>query len=374
MKIDLFQKLYHRDLDKAYKDFSSSGGKIILDNTVGDIPDLQTYFENIRKEIGLNDRILISYHNPLWESILTLASKLRLRKRVGIQNWLDQGDLKNILELSGFEVIDSYKRFFGITTITIAEIRKEELEIRKQEYSVSIVIPARNEKGNIAKIIPSIPHFGKWQETIFVEGHSKDRTWEEINKQISKSTNKQIKIKAYKQSGKGKLDAVKLGFDKAKGDMLMIYDADCTVEANDLTKFYNALASHPKAFINGSRMIYPMEQESMRFLNRIANKSFSYIFTWVLGQRFKDTLCGTKVLFKEDYLYMKKHNKKYFEMDPFGDFALIFGAIKNNLKVIEIPVRYKKRVYGSTNIVNRFRNGFILLKMVLVAFREFKIT
>lgn len=364
--MNLFQKLYHRDLDKTYKDFSASGGKIVLDNIIGDIPDLQTYFEDVRKEIGSDDRILVSYHNPLWEPILALASKLGLRKEVGIQNWLDQDDLKNILELSGFEVISSYKRFFGITTITITKPNHK--NPKKNEYSVSIIVPARNEEGNIIKIVPSIPHFGKWQEIIFVEGHSKDKTWKMIKDEEQKRKN----VIALKQSGKGKADAVWAGFEKAKGDILIIYDADRTVNASDLPKFFDALASHPNAFINGSRMIYPMEQESMRFLNRIANKSFSYIFTWILGQRFKDTLCGTKALFRKDYLYIKRYNKKYFEMDPFGDYALIFGSIKNKLKIIEIPVRYNEREYGSTNI-NRFRHGFILLEMTIRAFTEFKL-
>jgi hypothetical protein len=367
MKMNVFQKLYHRDLDKAYKDFSASGGEIILDNIIGNLPDLQNYLENIRKEIRPNTRILISYHNPLWEPVLTLASKLGLRKKVGIQNWLDQGDLKNILELSGFKVACSQKRFFGITTITIAKPNQKDQE-KEKEYSVSIIIPARNEDGNIGKIVPSIPHFGKWQEIIFIEGHSKDKTWEKIKKEEQKREN----VIALKQQGKGKADAVWLGFEKAKGDILIIYDADRTVDARDLPKFFNALVSQPNAFANGSRMIYPMEQDSMRFLNQIANKSFSYIFTWILGQRFKDTLCGTKALFRKDYLYMKKHNKKYFKMDPFGDYALIFGSIKNKLKVIEIPVRYKEREYGSTNI-NRFRHGLILLRMTIRAFGEFKL-
>jgi glycosyltransferase involved in cell wall biosynthesis len=300
---------------------------------------------------------------------------LRLRKKVGVQNWLDQGDLKNILELSGFEVINSYKRFLGITTVTIAEVSPPSPRLRKdKEYSVSIIIPARNEEGNIARIIPSIPRFGKWQEIIFVEGGSRDKTWGKIMKEVKRTqpSSRLRRVKAFKQKLKGKSDAVWMGFEKAKGDVLIIYDADRTVNASDLLKFFYALVSRPNTFINGSRMIYPMEQESMKFLNRIGNKTFSYIFTWILGQRFKDTLCGTKALFRKDYLYMRKHNKKYFEMDPFGDFALIFGAIKNNLKVTEIPVRYKEREYGSTNI-NRFRHGFVLLKMAIVAFVEFKL-
>jgi hypothetical protein len=366
MARNIFQQLYHNDLERTYKKFSTFGGDIILDNVIGDIPDLQGYFDRLHTEIGSNTKILISYHNPAWEPVLTLASSLGLRRRVGIQNWLDQEDLKNILNLSGFEVISSQKRFFGITTITTAKPDKQ-FPINNHQFTVSVIVPARNEAGNIPKIIPSIPKFGKWQEIIFVEGHSTDATWEKVMTEKSKRRN----VVILKQKGKGKADAVWQGFAKAKGDVLIIYDADRTVDANDLPKFYNALASHSNAFINGGRMIYPMENQAMQTLNKIGNKIFGSLFTWILGQRFKDTLCGTKALFRKDYLYMKKHNKKYFKMDPFGDFALIFGAIKNNLKVIEIPVRYKEREYGSTNI-SRFRHGLILLRMTLIAFKEFK--
>jgi glycosyltransferase involved in cell wall biosynthesis len=374
---NIFQKLYHRDLERAYSEFSG----IIFDNVIGDISDLQNYFENVHKEIPQDTKILISYHNHLWEPILELASTLNLRKKMGLQNWLDENDLKNILKLSGFEIVKTQKRFFGITYIIIARPIERP---KSKNYSVSIIIPARNEEGNIAKIIPSIPKFGKWQQIIFVEGHSKDQTWEIINKQIlsaelkSKSANnarksrKQIRIYAYKQQGKGKADAVWLGFEKAKGEILMIYDADRTVDAGDLRKFFDVLASHSNSFANGSRLVYPMENQAMQTLNKLGNKVFSIIFSWILGQRFKDTLCGTKALFRKDYLYMRRRNKKYFQTDPFGDFALIFGAVKNKLKVIEVPVRYKERDYGSTNI-SRFRHGLLLLKMTWRAFLEFKL-
>ena len=342
MARNFLQKLYHRDLKECYKRFSG----VILDNVIGDIPDLQTYFEKIGKEINPETIILISYHNPSWEPILTLASKFGLRKKVGTQNWLDHDDLKNILNLSGFEVVSSEKRFFGITTITKARRINGDSILNSKKYSVSIVVPARNEAGNIEKIIPSIPKFGKWQEIIFVEGHSTDSTWEKVKAEKRKGEN----VKILRQKGEGKADAVWQGFEKAKGEILLIYDADRTVDANDLSKFYNALSSGLGKFANGSRMIY----------------------TWILGQGFRDTLCGTKALFRKDYLYMRKHNKKYFKMDPFGDFALIFGAIKNNFKVIEIPVRYKEREYGSTNI-SRFKHGLILLRMTVVAYREFKL-
>lgn len=370
-EMNIFQRLYHNNLQRAYQEFKNSGGGTILDNVIGDIPDLQAYFENLRKKVSPEGKILISYHNPFWEPVLSLASSLGLRKKLGIQNWLDQEDLKNILQLSGFEVIDSKKRFFGITSITITKPRFDKI-IKSREYSVSIIIPARNEEGNIAKIIPSIPKFGKFQEVIFVEGNSKDKTWLKIQEELSKKHDKYIRIKAFRQNGKGKADAVRLGFGKASGDILMIYDADRTVKAEDLTKFFNAITLGKARFVNGSRLIYPMEHDAMRTLNKIGNKMFSLIFSWILKTKFKDTLCGTKALLRRDYIKYNRDYERYLKTDPFGDFALIFAAIKNNLKIVEIPVRYKERVYGSTNI-NRFRHGLLLVKMTLMAFEEFKL-
>lgn len=372
MARNILQKLYYKSLDKAYKGFDG----LILSNVIGDIPDIQSYFDKLHTKLNKrknkDSKVMISYHNPVWEPILNIATKLGLRKDVGLQNWLDQEDLKNILELSDFEVIKSSLRFFGITTITIAKPIKYKFSKINKKYSVSIIIPARNEAGNIGRIIPKIPKFGKWQEIIFVEGHSRDKTWEKIQKEVDKKHIIHIKVAAYQQKGKGKADAVKLGFEKAKGDILMIYDADMTVDAKDLEKFYNALASGKAKFTNGSRLVYPMEQDAMRLLNKIGNKLFSILFTQILGVRFKDTLCGTKVMWRKDFIKHKMDYLRYLKTDPFGDFALIFTAVKNKLKIVEIPVRYKERVYGSTNI-NRFKHGLLLFKMVFQAFIEFKI-
>lgn len=372
MRKNVFQKLYYKDLKKAYANFDG----IILNNKVSDLSDIQSYLENLRTSFRLQKDILISYHNSSWESILSLASFLGLRKKTGIQNWLDKSDIENLLKLADFKVINTQKRFFGLTMITTAHPLSRKLSTQ-HKYSVSIIVPVKDEEGNISKIITSIQNFGKWQEIIFIEGHSTDKSWEEINKQISKYKNhrnnsRQIKVNAYHQTGKGKADAVKLGFDKAKGDILMIYDADMTVDANDLLKFYKVIASNKAKFANGSRMVYPMEKDAMRTLNKIGNKLFGILFSWILGTKFKDTLCGTKALWRKDYIKYKKDYLNYLKLDPFGDFALIFMAIKNKLKIFEIPVRYKERVYGTTNI-KRFRNGLQLFRMTIIAFLEFKI-
>lgn len=323
-------KLYHIDLERIYRRE----------------PDLQAYFDGLRKRLKNDDRISLSYRNVLWSSV----------------PWYDKPDIENLFNLSGFEVITSTSR----QMIARPHPGYRQLASAGRRFSVSIVIPAKNEEGNISKIIPSIPRFGKFQEFIFTEGYSKDNTWGEIEKEIKRNHKKYLTVVAFKQRGKGKARAIWQGLKKAKGDILMVYDADRTVNPKDLTKFYNVLSAGFGEFANGNRLLYPMEGDAMQTLNKIGNLIFSWLFTWILGQRFKDTLCGTKAFWAKDFARFK-----YSHTDPFGDFDLIFGAIRKNLKVVDIPVRYKERVYGATNI-NRFYHGLLLLKMTFLAFLEFK--
>lgn len=232
-----------------------------------------------------------------------------------------------------------------------------------------MLIPCRNEKGNIEPAIERLPAFCQDIEIIYVEGGSKDGTPEEIQRVIAKYP--QLDIKVLTQDGKGKGDAVRKGFAHARGDVLMILDADLTMPPEALPKFYDAIASGKGEFINGTRLVYPMEQEAMRFLNLLANQTFSWLFSWLLNQRFTDTLCGTKVLTKKHYEAIAANRKYFGDFDPFGDFDLIFGASKLNLKVIEIPITYASRRYGETQI-SRFRHGVLLLGMVIFAFKKLK--
>lgn len=238
-----------------------------------------------------------------------------------------------------------------------------------KEHSVSIIIPARNERGNIEQAILRTPEFGSHQEFIFIEGGSKDGTWEEIERVAKNYQNKDIKY--FQQTGHGKGDAVRLGFSKASGDVLIILDTDLTVSPEDLPKFYQAIQQGRGEFINGCRLIYPMEKEAMRFLNLVANKFFGLLFSWLIGQNYKDTLCGTKVLFRHHYQQIADNRSYFGDFDPFGDFDLIFGAAKQNLKTIEVPVRYKERTYGSTQI-RRFYHGLLLFRMCWFAAKKIK--
>jgi glycosyltransferase involved in cell wall biosynthesis len=233
-----------------------------------------------------------------------------------------------------------------------------------------VVVPARNEAGNIESLIERVPRMGPDDELIFVEGHSTDGTWETIRK-AAEQHGKSRRILIAQQDGRGKGDAVRKGFSLATREIFMILDADLTVPPEDLPRFYRAITGGVGEFINGSRLVYPMEDRAMRFLNMLGNRFFAYAFSFVLGQRFKDTLCGTKVLSKANYESIQRHRSFFGTFDPFGDFDLIFGAARLGLKIVEVPIRYRERRYGETNI-SRWTHGALLLRMVLFAARKIK--
>lgn len=366
---------------------------IIVSDTIGYFEDVQRSFDQIRKLCSDDTRIIITYFNFLWLPVMNLAETLRLKMPQVRNNWLDIMDISNLLNLTGFDIVRAGRKFImpvyipllsGFINKFIANLplinklcltkfiiaKKSGLD--NSLDTVSVIVPARNEKGNIEQIVKRIPQMGKHTEIIFVEGNSTDNTFDEI-KLICEKYSAEYDLKYAQQDGKGKADAVRKGFDMATCKILMILDADMTVPPEDLMKFYEAIHSGKGEFINGSRLVYPMEKDAMRTLNIMGNKFFSMMFTWILSQRIKDTLCGTKVLTKANYENLKEAKKFLGDFDPFGDFDLILGASKLNLKFAEIPVRYKARIYGSTNI-SRFKHGWMLLKITFFAMKKFKFT
>jgi glycosyltransferase involved in cell wall biosynthesis len=235
--------------------------------------------------------------------------------------------------------------------------------------SVSVVIPCRNEAGHIEPLVQRLPELAPGSEFLFVEGGSKDDTEAVIKKAIADHPERRMRL--LKQTGKGKGDAVRLGFAEARGDVLAILDSDMGVAPEDLERFVDALAHGKGEFLNGSRLVYPMEGRAMRFLNLIANKMFALLFSWVLGQQVRDTLCGTKVLYRADYEQIAANRAYFGDFDPFGDFDLLFGAARLNLRITDLPIRYHERKYGETNS-SRFSHGLLLLAMSLFAARKLK--
>lgn len=365
---------------------------ILLLDTVNSLRDVQHAFTEIRTKLCDNQtRLIITFHNFLWRPLLVLWERIGLKTPLPEQNWLAPADIKTLLHLAGFELVSRGERMLWpwatpmIATlcnrflVRLPMLRRlalsnyviaRPLPTERKDYSVSIVIPARNEEGNIERAIEELPTFGTTMQIIFVEGNSTDNTWMAIES-MKHSYHGPHEITIAQQDGKGKGDAVRKGFGLAHNDILFILDADLTVAPADLPKFYDAIASGKGEFINGSRLVYPMEQEAMRTLNLLGNKFFSLLFTWLLGQRLKDTLCGTKVFRKTDYERIVANRSYFGDFDPFGDFDLLFGAAKQNLKILEVPIRYRERTYGTTNI-SRFRHGWLLLQMCAVAAMRLK--
>lgn len=364
---------------------------VIMSDLTMSLWDVQRAFEHLPQVCHERTRIVISNYNFLWEPILKLAERLGLKLRQPNQNWLSVQDIDNLLRLTGFERVKRENKillpiniplltpfcnrflanlppFHRLDLVNLIVARPEPRR-EAPERTVSIIVPARNERGNIENAVRRLPAFGASQEFVFVEGHSKDGTYEEMLRVRDAYPEKRIKVLI--QSGRGKGNAVREGFEAATGEMLFILDADLTTPPEDMPKFYEALRQGKGEFINGCRLVYPMEKQAMRLLNLIANKSFGVLFSYLLGQGLKDTLCGTKVLYKSDYDTLKLGRAYFGDFDPFGDFDLLFGAAKLNLKMTEIIIRYKDREYGSTQI-SRFRHGWLLIKMCAFAARKIK--
>jgi SAM-dependent methyltransferase len=366
---------------------------VVLSDLVNDLWDVQAVLERVRSVCLPSTRVVLNTYSRVWELPLRLARALGLARPLLRQNWLAVEDLENLLRLTGFEpfrrigdVLWPFAtpgiaplanrwlaklwpfRALTLTHFVVARVAPAP-RARSPHPLVTVVVPARNEAGNVAAILDRVPEMGAGTEIVFVEGHSRDETYSTIEREIAARPG--CRARLYRQSGTGKGDAVRLGFVQARGDVLMILDADLTVPPEDLPRFYEALASGRGELVNGVRLVYPMEPRAMRLLNLVANKLFGLAFSWLLGQTLKDTLCGTKALWRDDYQRIAANRAYFGELDPFGDFDLIFGAAKQSLRIVDLPVRYKERTYGAANI-QRFRHGLLLVRMVVLAARRLK--
>lgn len=384
---------------------------VLLNLAIGDLQDVWKTLRHARAHCGPGTRVIITYYNFVWSPAIKLTTWMGLRRGWPEQNWFSLEDIQTMLALNGFETIEIGTRTLcpvsipllarfanrwlaglpgmgrlNLWTYCVGRLPAPEIERAPRELTVSVIIPTRNERGNIQGAVDRTPEMGKHTELIFVDGDSSDGTVEEIERLIAENPARDIKLihqiprgperggqsKDAKMLKLGKGDAVRKGFAAATGDVLMILDSDLTVPPEDMDKFYLAIAEDRAEFINGNRLSYPMEDQAMRFLNLVANRVFGMLFTWLLGQRVKDTLCGTKVLSRDAYAQIAAGRAHFGDFDPFGDFDLLFGAARRRLKIIDLPVRYRAREYGEIKI-ERFKHGWLLLKMCVFAFRRFKL-
>lgn len=368
---------------------------VVAVNLIGELDDVYACLKNVRRFVHEKTRIVIVYYNHLWEPLLRLASRLRLRAPIPHENWLPLREVENLLALTGYQVIRSGRRVLcpvyipflsrllntclsplpllqrlNLVEYIVARPLPVSSFDRMAQLTCSVVVPTRNERGNIQGAVERIPQLGCHTEIIFVDGNSTDGTVEEIQRMMRERPDRDIKFLS-QGDGVGKADAVHKGFAIATGDVLLILDSDLTMPPEELPKYLEVLASGRAEFVNGSRLVYPMEKEAMRLLNKVANHFFGRLFSWLIEQPIRDTLCGTKVLWREDYRRISANRGYFGDFDPFGDFDLLFGAARLNLKIVDLPIRYRERTYGEIKI-RRFRHGWLLLKMSLFAARKLK--
>ena len=368
---------------------------ILIVNVLTFLGDVRRLLDALHDVSHARTRVVIYSYSRLWQPVLKLAEWMGLKQAQPADAWIPQEEVSTMLHLSDWEMVredrqivfpigvsllsealnrwighlpfvDSLSLMFGI--IARPRLTRHAASL-KSEPSVSVVIPCRNEEGHIASMVARLPQLPPNSEYLFVEGGSKDGTEAAIHQAIASNPDKPLRF--LKQTGKGKGDAVRLGFGAARGEVLAILDSDMGVAPEDLPSFVNALACGHAEFVNGSRLVYPMAGKAMRFLNLLANKFFAALFSWILGQRCRDTLCGTKVLYRSDYERIAANRSYFGDFDPFGDFDLLFGASRLNLHIVDLAVRYHEREYGETNI-NRFSHGFLLLRMSAFASRKLK--
>jgi hypothetical protein len=364
---------------------------ILINGTFNHHFDVQGLLLLLKSRLSRTSRVLVVLYNPYLRWLYTLANKLGIRRGELPSTFITRVDMEDIAEISGFQLVRQRHvaycpwRLFGIGDLvnhvvpTLPMLRWFSFTyvvvlrpvIPHVPAGISCVIPARNERGNIENALQRLPDLGCPIEVIFVEGHSNDGTWEEILR-VAGLYRDRLRIQTLQQTGKGKADAVRLGFAHASEPLLTILDADLTMPPEMLERFFRAYCEGHGDFINGSRLVYPMEGEAMRFLNQLGNVFFAKCLSWILDIRLGDSLCGTKVVTRADYQRILAWRRDFGDFDPFGDFELLFPAAVLGFGMVDIPVRYLARRYGSTNI-NRFRHGFQLLRMTSIGLFRIKL-
>jgi SAM-dependent methyltransferase len=378
----------HPDLEFVQADpeelFLDEKFDYVLFNHIFDTLDILSAFVQIRRHCTLQSRVVVINYSQLWQPILELASKLGLRSRFVEPNWVSEYDVRGFLNLAGFRVVRTHRLLLfpkwiplvshllnnylaklpGLRRLCMMQVivaRPEPEPANAQDVTVSVVVPCRNEKGNVQPAVERVPEMGKHTEIIFCDDKSTDGTADEVRRMQEMYPERNIRL--VEGPGICKAENVWTGFRAARGDILMILDGDLTVMPEELPDFFHALVSRRGEFINGSRLVYTVQKRAMKFSNMVGNKLFGSLFSFLLDQRIKDTLCGTKVLWRKDWLRMERFLGYWGITDLWGDYELLFGASHLHLEIVEVPVHYQERIYGVTKMTKVLSNGLRMLEI-----------
>ena len=376
-------QLYFVKCDPEELDLGETFDYVIF-NHIFDTVDILGALERIRRHSSADTQLVIISYNQFWQPVLELASKIGLRSQFVEPNWVSENDIRGFLRLGGFRMVRARRllllpkwiplvsaflnnfvaRLPGIRRLCLMQVmvaRPIGAGKREEDVSVSVIVPCRNEAGNIQPAVERMPSMGRCTEIIFCDDKSTDGTADEVHRMQALHPEKNIRL----VDGPGicKAENVWTGFRAARGDILMILDADLTVMPEELPMFFRSLVQGQGGFVNGSRLVYPMPDLAMKFANIVGNKFFGVLFSFLLDQRIKDTLCGTKVLWRKDWMRMEAFLGSWGIRDLWGDYELLFGASKLHLEIVEAPVHYQERLHGVTKMTRVFANGWRMLRI-----------
>ncbi len=368
---------------------------IILTDLFEVSTDILELLSMVNKLLGKDGIIVICSINQKWNRILNLFERLNLKDGNQKRLFINSTIVLNIAKVTGLEfVTQRNKQIFPFRMLGLGSLINNILEIlffpfsfgiriysilnqqekfnEEKKYSKSIIIPAKNEEKNLKPLLNQIPELEEDHEIILAIGDSEDKTYE-VAKEIKEARCWPFEVKVIKQTGKGKANAVWEAVEEASKEVIIILDADISVNPETIVQFNSVIDTGKASFVNGTRLIYGMESGAMRIVNNLGNRIFQYIVSIIIGQKITDSLCGTKVFFRKDFNKIKLWKELVQMKDPFGDFDMIFTAGYFGLKILEIPVRYQARVYGVTQI-KRFRDGYKLIIYLLNSIKIFKMS
>lgn len=385
------EKLYFdtsSDIDSQIENIEKKFDVIVVTDVLEIYSDIYLFLEKLNNLLEDNGKLILSSVNTRWGNLLKIAELLGLKSKTNNFSYIHLNKIEKISNGAGYDLIETITRqfipfkflylgniinkilelllfYFKFGVKTYIVLRK--ISIREKSLSKTIIIPAKNEEGNLEELVSRIPKFENC-EIIFSIGESSDRTLEVSKKIIDK--NSDFNIKLIEQSKNGKANAVWEAIALSSGDVLAILDSDLSVDPETLKDFFKIIESNSADFVNGTRLVYEMEKGSMRIINKLGNRVFQYLIGKIINEDLTDSLCGTKVfkkdLIKKIFWWQDNFNLK----DPFGDFDLIFAASYTGQKILEYPIHYRTRKYGTTQI-SRFRDGFKLVKYLSKSFIVF---
>ncbi len=348
---------------------------------------------NLSRIVGDNTKIILLSKNMVW-MILIKILKLFFSFSPKKNNFLPSSYLDNLYSSCNLELIRQEKiialpinipfltkiinrifrlpllNFFCMSNIAILK-KKIKNSSNHKDLKISFIIPCKNEQDNIKVFEQKINENTEPDEYLFGDDNSSDKTSDEIDKLIEKLSDK--KIIKYNGPGICKSENVYKGIDLSSGDIIVIYDADHTVSFEDIKFSVSIMKKTNVDFINCTRMIYPQKDGAMKFANFIGNTIFASLFSLLFKKKITDTLCGTKIFYKKDWEKIKENTSQWGMKDLWGDFDLLIGAYKNNLKITEVPVTYYERRENETKMTSLISNTLRMFFIVIYSYYKLRL-